>query len=591
MKSNPVTIVVLSKYVSVFADFYESANKFCPDHQVVVVCDGPEVWDWLQARHEVTATIQSRWAWIRGPEQFTMAGNGNLGLRAAPSNSDVLYCGDDVRFLESGTVETLQKVANFSPKIGILSPRLMGRASPALGLPPESSSFAWVRPLEMWFPCVYIKREVIDKIGYLDERFNQFGGDDLDYNIRAQQAGYRLAVTARATVHHLADPSGGPTTFVKNLGVEEFERQQARAWPKLMDKYNVQAEVFELFLQTNDMRLLDPSAVPVAPPSSPPVGSGTIPAPAPALDPLAIPTGDDPSTLPDSPADMTRKLTPNSEPIRMKSLQGVDVTGQGTRGLAGKSIFVMLPMYGGQCTMNFFIAFQGLVELCRKYAIQMEYMVLHNESLITRGRNRLIDYWMKKSKASHGLFWDVDIGLDPKDVLVALDLDLDVAGFACVKKSIRWDRVQDLLHKNGRKYTPEEMVKVSGDFILNFDAFTGRKVFNLGEPQAAHSVGTGVMLISRRVIHGLESYYPDNYYIGSRTDPAALEGKIYDHFQVGVNPETKDYDSEDYRFCINARKAGFKVWIIPWAQTTHAGTYIFTGDLPAMSALMPEWAR
>lgn len=549
MKSHPVTIVVLSKFPEVLAGFKASLERYCPNAFVVLVKDG-------KADFEVGPT----WMNVQGPETFSMAGNGNLGLKAVPADSDILYCGDDVRFLESNTIETLQKVAYFSSQIGILSPHILGRASPALGNPPNSQSFSWVRPIEMWFPCVYIKRELIDKIGFLDEQFNLFGGDDLDYCIRAQKAGYKLAVTPRTKVQHEASPEGGPTTFVKNLGVEEWQNQQNKAWPKLLEKYRLTPQMLDLFLQTNDMKLLDPSAVPN-------------------------------KEVPDAPADITQQLTPNGTPIKLKSLADVDVPGQGKRGLAGKSLFVMLPMYGGQCTMNFFIAFQQLVEQCRKFSIPMEYMVLHNESLITRGRNRLIDYWMKKSRASHGLFWDVDIGLDPKDILVALDLDLDVAGFACVKKAIRWDRVQELVRSNGRKYTSEEMVKVSGDFILNFDAFSGRKVFNLGEPQAAHSVGTGVMLISRRVIEGLEKFYPDNFYIGNKTDPAALEGKIFDHFQVGVNPESKDYDSEDYRFCINSRKAGFQVWILPWAQTTHAGTYIFTGDLPAMSSLMPEWAR
>jgi hypothetical protein len=39
-----------------------------------------------------------------------------------------------------------------------------------------------------------VKKEVIDKIGGLDERFGMGGNDDLDYSIRIKEAGYRLKV-------------------------------------------------------------------------------------------------------------------------------------------------------------------------------------------------------------------------------------------------------------------------------------------------------------------------------------------------------------------------------------------------------------
>lgn len=555
MKQHPVTVVVLSKYKAVLDGFIESfKQQKMEQHAVVLVADG-------QADFEAESTYFERYKVVVGPEKFSMAGNANIGLRAVPDGHDVLYCGDDIRFLNPNTIETLQKIAYFNNQIGILSPKLLGRSSPALANPNEASSFSYVKPVEMWFPCVYIKAEVLDKVGLLDENFNEFGGDDLDYCIRVQKAGYKLAVTPKVVVQHEASPEGGPTTFVKNLGVKEWQKQQQRAWPKLMEKYKVDAKTFDMFLRTNDMRLLDPSALPEALPK---VEASGVPVP--------------------------QTVTPHS-------LADTTVEGQGRRGLQNKSLFVMVPMYGGQCTMNFVISFLQLIELCRQFGVPMSYMFLHNESLVTRARNRLFDYWDKKTNDTHGVFIDADIGFDPNDVLVALDLDLDIAGFPCVKKSIRWDRVQDLVKKfnsnghAGKQFTSEELSKVSGDFILNFAEFTGRKTFNLGEPQLAHSVGTGLMIIARRVMEGLKEYYPNNWYIGSRTDAAALEGKIFDHFQVGVNPESQDYDSEDYRFCINARKAGFKVWVLPWTKTTHAGTHIFVGDLPTMSSLMPEWAR
>lgn len=63
------------------------------------------------------------------------------------------------------------------------------------------TSFAYVDapvPFDKFliFYCVMIKREVIDKIGYLDEIYSPGGGEDGDYCFRAINAGYKLTNVA-----------------------------------------------------------------------------------------------------------------------------------------------------------------------------------------------------------------------------------------------------------------------------------------------------------------------------------------------------------------------------------------------------------
>ncbi len=220
----PVTIVVLSRYRDVLEGFTESIGRQGMNLQqsVVLVQDGDEI-GMSRDAGEING-----WTVIQGPEKFSMAGNGNLGLKAVPEDNDILYCGDDIRFTDLNTIAKLQSVAYVHPEVGILSPRLEGRSSPALAYP--QSECDYVHPLGMWFPCVYIKRELINKIGYLDERFSDFGCDDLDYNIRTELAGYKLAVTNAVSVQHEFDrESGGPTTFVKNLGKDKWEAQQQKS--------------------------------------------------------------------------------------------------------------------------------------------------------------------------------------------------------------------------------------------------------------------------------------------------------------------------------------------------------------------------
>jgi GT2 family glycosyltransferase len=58
------------------------------------------------------------------------------------------------------------------------------------------------REFHVAFYVAYIKKEVIDKIGLLDERFILGEFEDVDYCIRAIDAGYRLSACPRNVVIH-----------------------------------------------------------------------------------------------------------------------------------------------------------------------------------------------------------------------------------------------------------------------------------------------------------------------------------------------------------------------------------------------------
>ncbi len=205
-----VTLVVLGKYPQLFNGFVENAELYAKNFSKVLVRDGDSI------------LCPASWRMVQGPAKFSMAGNANLGWRAAPSTHDLLYIGDDVRFLHHNTIEDLRRLAYSDKEIGLISPKIVGGAdNPLQTNPPDETIVYSERHLALI--CTYIKREVIDKIGYLDdETFVGYGFDDVDYCRRVRNAGYKLAVAPMVSVQHgvrrmdNGEIRKGTETFIRN---------------------------------------------------------------------------------------------------------------------------------------------------------------------------------------------------------------------------------------------------------------------------------------------------------------------------------------------------------------------------------------
>ena len=176
MPATDVTIVVLSRYPDLFdrvrADINLHTVPFTTTR--VLVRDG----------HAIVAPVG--WVTLQGPPTFNYSRNVNLGW--AFGRNDIIMIGDDVR-IESSFVSELRRVAYSDPRIAVAVPELGGQSI---------------------FVFCYIKRSVIDAVGYLDEQFDSYGYQDNDFYRRYEDAGYHTQPTPEVKARHV-----GGTSFLR----------------------------------------------------------------------------------------------------------------------------------------------------------------------------------------------------------------------------------------------------------------------------------------------------------------------------------------------------------------------------------------
>jgi hypothetical protein len=133
---------------------------------------------------------------------------------------------------------------------------------------------------------------------------------------------------------------------------------------------------------------------------------------------------------------------------------------------------------------------------------------------------------------------------------------------------------------------PADLEQYVGDFVFN--PVGGAARMSIGEPVEVLEGGTGFMCIRRDVLvkyaeeyKEIASYLPDH----NRSEHFDGTREITAFFDTIIDEDSRRYLSEDYMFCQWSRKIGFKVWMCPWMQLQHIGSYVFAGNLPAISQL------
>jgi GT2 family glycosyltransferase len=188
-------IVIPNRFTDVIRPLVDSIKKFEPNTRVIIVADN----------HTCSHGFEII---THGMEHFQFSKAVNLGIQKL-EGSDVILLNDDCVLLEP-TFNQLAEMSNRYLTVGLISPLIKG----CVGNPVqrfheykkwwndfENIKLVWGKE-PVCFPCVYLKRSMIDKIGMLDETITGYGFDDNEYCMRARREGWETAVTSKIVVQH-----------------------------------------------------------------------------------------------------------------------------------------------------------------------------------------------------------------------------------------------------------------------------------------------------------------------------------------------------------------------------------------------------
>jgi len=255
--------------------------------------------------------------------------------------------------------------------------------------------------------------------------------------------------------------------------------------------------------------------------------------------------------------------------------------------LTKKSLFIGMPCYGGMMTGMTAKSLLDLQTMLANYGVATKFSFLFNESLIQRARNYITDEFLNRSDCTHMMFIDADVAFNPQDIIAMLALDKELIGGPYPKKSVEWKQLYKAIQKNPT-LPLEEYEKLTGAMVFN--PVGGTERFSVTDPLEVSEIGTGFFMAKREIFEKFQEAHPEYMYKPDHVGQANFDGsrEICSFFNVFIDPESRRTLSEDYCFCHQVRKLGIKVWLCPWMQLSHVGTYIFTGNLPAVAQHLGE---
>ena len=214
------------------------------------------------------------------------------------------------------------------------------------------------------------------------------------------------------------------------------------------------------------------------------------------------------------------------------------------------SILIGLPCYGGVVSDKTTNALFKLGKQFVRNNIDHGILTLANESLISRGRSRIANFFINNTEFEYLFFLDSDVGFEADDVLKLLNHNKEMVCGAYPMKTIplKWN------------FTITEPQQREGDLV------------------AIDKIGIGFSLIHRDVFIRIAKQYPELKYIPTNEstthNPTEQEFNNSYHYFHEMR-QGNIYLPEDLSFFTRARSVGMQAWMDTSINLCHVGSHVF----------------
>lgn len=217
--------------------------------------------------------------------------------------------------------------------------------------------------------------------------------------------------------------------------------------------------------------------------------------------------------------------------------------------LSKAQVHICIPCYGGMLTEAVFSSMLRFQLMAAEYDLRYAISTITNESLIPRGRNNLVGLMMANNNSTHLLFIDADIQFKPEDIIKLILRDKDIIGGPVPKKA---HPVKYALNKLPNPLIEKELLELQ-------------------------HLGTAFLMIKRGVLEKLFEAHPNEKYNDDLNFEINIAPYLYNLFSVYVD-EGGNYLSEDWAFCVRARKLAYRIWCDRSIELNHSGYHTFSGN-------------
>ena len=250
------------------------------------------------------------------------------------------------------------------------------------------------------------------------------------------------------------------------------------------------------------------------------------------------------------------------------------------------SLLIAIPTHAGEVKAKCVSSLLNLTRKLQEAGIRHEVEIVGHCPIIGAVRNYFankVAFDFDKEglfSYTHLLFIDSDSANYEHAVMELISHDKPISGLVYATKAIYWQKIENAV-RNG----------VHTNQLAEFGTIpdvNAEGPFNVNRLARVRHIGTGTLLVQKKVFRDLAERHPEWKYRVETTytfgRPKPDREWQYDFFQTRVDPKTKNYTCEDQFFNDTAREIGYESYALAAERTYHVGTMDFICNLPLVAS-------